>query len=246
MKYQLTKIDSIQGLISALLIISIWTSSLIYALKQNIYELYYWQIILLIGWQAFLYTGLFITAHDAMHGTAFYKSKIMNKTLGIISVLLYAMFSYKKLLIKHHQHHKHPGTKDDPDFHDGVHKGFWHWYLHFLFTYLTWIQFLAMAMVFNILHHLFEISIPNLLLFWVLPSVLSTLQLFYFGTFLPHRELTNEFKDDHRARSNEYSILLSFISCYHFGYHWEHHEYPYIPWWKLPKVRKQTVTSSSS
>ena len=84
MKYQLSKIDSIKGLISALLIISIWTSSLIYALKQNIYELYYWQIILLIGWQAFLYTGLFITAHDAMHGTAFYKSKIMNNMLTTI------------------------------------------------------------------------------------------------------------------------------------------------------------------
>ncbi|MBD3338449.1 MAG: beta-carotene ketolase, partial [Candidatus Lokiarchaeota archaeon] len=23
----------------------------------------------------------------------------------------------------------------------------------------------------------------------------------------------------------------------HFGYHWEHHEYPNIPWWRLPAVR---------
>ncbi len=239
MKYPLTKWDSVRGLISATLIISIWTLSLIFALRQNISNLAYWKILLIIVWQTFLYTGLFITAHDAMHGTAFYKNKLINKSIGIISVLLYAMFSYKKLLTKHHQHHRSPGTKDDPDFHDGVHKGFWHWYLHFLFTYLTWIQFLGMAIVFNILHHVFKIPIPNLLFFWVFPSVISTLQLFYFGTFLPHRESTEEFKDQHRARSNNYNVLFSFLTCYHFGYHWEHHEYPYIPWWKLPKVWKQ-------
>lgn len=246
MYYRLGKIDSRIGLMSAILIISIWAISLMFALVQNIQNLNFSLIILLITWQTFLYTGLFITAHDAMHGTAFHKNKKINKKIGMISVILYAMFSYKKLFTKHHQHHKKPGTQDDPDFHDGIHKGLWRWYIHFLFTYLTWLQFLAMAIIFNGLHHLLNIPIPNLLLFWILPSVLSTLQLFYFGTFLPHRELKDKFKDDHRTRSNDYNIFFSFITCYHFGYHWEHHQYPYLPWWKLPKVRKQLVNSTLS
>jgi beta-carotene ketolase (CrtW type) len=246
MKYQLTKMDSFRGLISAILIIIMWTASIVFELRQNLNDLQYWHIAFLILWQTFLYTGLFITAHDAMHGTAFYTKKTLNKIIGMISVLLYAMFSYKKLLTKHHQHHKSPGTQNDPDFHDGEHKGFWMWYIHFLFTYLTWKQFLAMAIIFNILYHLLNIPLANLVLFWILPSVLSTLQLFYFGTFLPHRESPDKFKDHHRARSNDYNIIFSFVTCYHFGYHWEHHQYPYVPWWKLPKVRQQIIQSSLS
>jgi beta-carotene ketolase (CrtW type) len=103
-----------------------------------------------------------------------------------------------------------------------------------------------MAIIFNILYHLLNIPLANLVLFWILPSVLSTLQLFYFGTFLPHRESPDKFKDHHRARSNDYNIIFSFVTCYHFGYHWEHHQYPYVPWWKLPKVRQQIIQSSLS
>ncbi len=246
MKYQLTKTDSFKGLISAILIILVWTISIVFALRQNLNDLHHGHIAFLIFWQTFLYTGLFITAHDAMHGTAFFSNKITNKIIGMMSVLIYAMFSYKNLFIKHHQHHKLPGTQDDPDFHDGIHKGFLSWYIHFLFTYLTWKQLLAMAMVFNILYHLLNISLANLLLFWILPSMLSTLQLFFFGTYLPHRESMEAFTDHHRARSNDYNILVSLVTCYHFGYHWEHHQYPYVPWWKLPKVRQQIIQSPLS
>ena len=243
MKYPLKTIDAVRGVISAIIIISVWLSSLIFSLTIHIEHLAVWLIILMIIWQTFLYTGLFITAHDAMHGTAFFKNKNINKIIGMLAVLLYAMFSYKKLLTKHHQHHKSPGTQNDPDFHDGIHKGFWKWYIHFLFNYLTWKQFLIMAVVFNLLYHLLNIALVNLILFWILPAIMSTIQLFYFGTFLPHRELNDIFKDHHRARSNDFNILFSFLTCYHFGFHWEHHEYPYVPWWKLPEVRKQSTTS---
>jgi hypothetical protein len=47
----------------------------------------------------------------------------------------------------------------------------------------------------------------NLLLFWALPSILSSLQLFYFGTYLPHRHEEAEFADEHRARSNDFRLL---------------------------------------
>jgi len=245
MKYKLRRSDSIKGLISAFIVITFWSISLLFALTRQFNDLNILQIIVLTGWQTFLYTGLFITAHDAMHGIVFPKNKLINKSIGRISVLLYALFSYKNLHIKHHQHHRTPGTENDPDFHDGRHKGFLRWYLHFMLTYITWFQILGMAVAFNILLHVIGIPVTNLLVFWILPALLSTLQLFYFGTFLPHREMGNGFKDDHRARSNNYDLLFSFLSCYHFGYHWEHHAYPYVPWWKLPKVRKDVVSASS-
>ena len=70
-------------------------------------------------------------------------------------------------------------------------------------------------------------------------SILTgTFQLFYFGTFLPHRHLPANgspmFADHHRTRSNGYGTLMSLLTCFHFGYHHEHHLHPGEPWWRLP------------
>lgn len=238
-KPHLTTADSYRGLFAAIIVVGIWFISLFFALTRDLNILTLWQMVILMIWLTFLYTGLFITAHDAMHGIVFPLNKQVNKSMGVITVSLYALFSYGTLLKKHREHHHNPGTDKDPDFHDGQHKGFWPWYFHFFFTYVGWWQMIGMAIVFNVLNHLFAFPPLNLLLFWVIPALLSTLQLFYFGTFLPHRELEEPFKDEHRARSNSFGIILSFLTCYHFGYHWEHHAYPFIPWWKLPSLRNK-------
>ncbi len=81
-----------------------------------------------------------------------------------------------------------------------------------------------------------HISAVSLLLFWFLPIVLSSMQLFLFGTYLPHRSEDSE--NSHHAVSSNYPLILSFLTCYHFGYHWEHHEYPHLPWYKLPSMRQ--------
>jgi hypothetical protein len=39
MKYQLTKTDSFKGLISAILIIIMWTASIVFELRQNLNDL---------------------------------------------------------------------------------------------------------------------------------------------------------------------------------------------------------------
>ena len=75
------------------------------------------------------------------------------------------------------------------------------------------------------------------MLFWALPSLLASLQLFYFGTYLPHRRDETPFLDPHQARSNGYSYLASLATCFHFGYHHEHHADPSVPWWRLPAFR---------
>lgn len=82
-------------------------------------------------------------------------------------------------------------------------------------------------------------NVANILLFFALPGLLSSLQLFYFGTFLPHRHdaAAQPFPDRHNARSNGYGYAISLLSCFHFGYHHEHHVHPQVPWWRLPRYR---------
>ncbi|TAK28134.1 MAG: hypothetical protein EPO40_14780 [Myxococcaceae bacterium] len=110
--------------------------------------------------------------------------------------------------------------------------------MRFIGQYLRWPQVLGHAVIFNVLQHVVHVSQVNLLLFWVLPSLASTAQLFYFGTFLPHREPPGGYVDRHRARSNDMGAALSLLTCFHFGgYHWEHHERPEVPWWALPSAR---------
>jgi beta-carotene ketolase (CrtW type) len=236
---------SYQGIAIAVSIIALWLTSACALMALDLETLSAVMVIPAILFQTFLYTGLFITAHDAMHGLLAPHDRKLNDALGALSVLLYALFSFNRIKIEHRKHHAQPGSAQDPDFHDGKHKGFGAWYLHFMLTYVTWRQIAGMALAFNILQHLAGVAPSNLLLFWVTPALLSTLQLFYFGTFLPHREAKAEHVDAHHARTNDFPVFWSFLTCYHFGYHWEHHEFPYVPWWKLPSVRRAMVRARS-
>lgn len=188
-----------------------------------------------------LYTGLFISAHDAMHGTLAPGRPALNDALGRLCTLLFAFNSWARLRPKHHLHHRHVATAADPDFHpEGAH-GFWRWYLKFGAEYITWPQLLAMAVTFNVLYRLF-FPIENVILFWMLPSVLSTFQLFYFGTYLPHRDVPEAPGNAHHSRSQQRHHLWAFVSCYFFGYHYEHHDSPATPWWQLWRVKDAATT----
>ncbi len=174
--------------------------------------------------QMHLYTGLFITAHDAMHGTVS-SNKTLNDGAGYLSTFLYAAFWYPHLYKKHHMHHRHVHSHDDPDYHEG---SFVSWYIRFIRNYLSIWQVVFMAVVFNLLK--IWIPQPNLIMYWVIPSLLSTLQLFYFGTYLPHK---GEHSNKHHARSQRRNHVWAFMTCYFFGYHYEHHDSPGTPWWRL-------------
>jgi len=193
--------------------------------------------------QTWLHTGLFITAHDAMHGTLDPARPRLNDALGTLAVGLYALFPFRALRVEHRLHHAHPGSVDDPDWHGGKHPGFLRWYLRFVGHYIRLGQIVGMAVIFNVLAHALHVPEPNLIVLWVVPSLLSTLQLFTFGTYLPHRAAGPAFRDHHHARSNDYGVLASLLTCFHFGYHWEHHVRPGVPWWRLPEARRQLGAS---
>jgi beta-carotene ketolase (CrtW type) len=228
------RVEEVQSVGIALAIVGLWGITLIFGLLLDITKIS--KILLGFGvlWQTFLYTGLFITAHDAMHGLVCPQNHKINYFFGSLASLVYALFPYKVLLKKHHLHHNHPASELDPDFHNGQDINFLAWYLHFLKGYWNWTRLGILLIIFNLLGYILGSSLLNLLLFWLLPSLLSSLQLFYFGTFLPHRQPKAGYNNPHRAQSYSLPIFWSLIACYHFGYHREHHENPNLPWWKLP------------
>ena len=194
--------------------------------------------------RSFLNVGLFITAHDAMHGTLCTYNAHLNHAVGKVAVFLYAGFRYEPLLEAHIAHHDAPGTEHDPDFADDVEDGFWHWFRSFMVRYFSMSQLLVMNVFFLVVWS-FSTSVVNVFLFWAIPAGLSALQLFYFGTYQPHRVADDVFVDEHRTRSSDRSVFWSFLTCYHFGYHLEHHRYPWVPWWALPSARRIHLVDST-
>lgn len=195
--------------------------------------------------QAWLSTGLFIVAHDAMHGSLAPGRPRLNRIVGTVAVALYAGLSYRRLEPKHHLHHRHAGTSDDPDFSEAHPRSAPRWFLHFFRSYYTHRQILRITAV-VVLYQLIGASFANILVFWAVPALLALWQLFFFGTYLPHRHDEQPFVDRHRARSSTIGPLLSLLSCYHFGgYHHEHHLSPGTPWWGLPAFRRRRRSAPS-
>ncbi|ABA23493.1 Fatty acid desaturase [Trichormus variabilis ATCC 29413] len=227
-----------KGIFVACFILFLWAISLILLLSIDTSIINQGLLIIAMLWQTFLYTGLFITAHDAMHGVVYPKNPKINNFIGKLTLILYGLFPYKDLLKKHWLHHGHPGTDLDPDYYNGHPQNFFLWYLHFMKSYWRWTQIFGLVMIFHGLKSIVHIPENNLIIFWMIPSILSSVQLFYFGTFLPHKKLEGGYTNPHCARSIPLPLFWSFVTCYHFGYHKEHHEYPQLPWWKLPEAYK--------
>jgi len=222
------------GSLIALTIITLWFISLGLLLNHSVNYYAIWTYIFVLI-QTHLYTGLFITAHDSMH-FAVSRNKAVNQWIGRVCAILFAYNFYGNLFRKHHEHHRFVATDQDPDFHDG---NFWVWYFNFAKQYINVWQIILMACTYHTLILFFPK--PNVILYWMIPSVLATFQLFYFGTYLPHKG-TPLPDNIHKSRSQSKNHIWAFLSCYFFGYHYEHHASPNTPWWKLPEVKEQIDT----
>lgn len=188
--------------------------------------------------QAWLSTGLFIIAHDCMHGSLVPGRPRLNAIVGTLCLGAYAALSYARLYPKHHAHHAMPGTADDPDFHPGAPRRALPWFVRFFRGYYTHGQIVRITLA-AAAYLLLGASLVNIVVFWAVPAVLALGQLFYFGTYLPHRHEDRPFADDHRARSSRLGPILSLLTCFHFGgYHHEHHLSPGTPWYRLPSRRR--------
>ncbi len=222
------------GIFAAIVIIALWASHLYYSLafvEVNFTSPFFYLNILI---QGYLFTGLFITAHDSMHGTVS-GNKGINDFIGRVSTFLFAGLSFKKLLNNHRLHHKHPGTDEDPDY-CVKSQNLLVWLGSFFLKYVSIWQIIIVGINFNLLKLIFpEISIW---FFYVIPAFLGTLQLFYFGTYRPHKQPHTDDMLPHNSRTMKPNHFLAMISCYFFGYHSEHHAGPHIPWWQLYKAKQ--------
>ncbi len=221
------------GIVVALIIMGAWGGHLAYILQYVDVSLTNPWMYLHMLIQGYFYTGLFITGHDAMHRSVS-KVKWINNAIGYASVFLFAGMSYRRLIKNHWDHHRYPGTEKDPDYYVKS-QNFFAWWFAFMVRYTTVFQIVVMAVAFNVLK--IWVEVPALIVFWIVPAFLGTFQLFYFGTFLPHRKPHTEEMGKHRARTLRKNHLWAMLSCYFFGYHYEHHATPGTPWWKLYKVK---------
>ncbi len=218
------------GILIACSVIGVWAIHLVWTLTLPVLDFSSPALYLHVLLQGYLYTGLFITAHDSMHGSVS-RNRRVNRFFGQLCFWLFAAFPYQKMFVKHMGHHHHPGTEKDPDF--SRHQDPLRWFLAFFFSYITALQIVTMALLYNFMHFVFTIAHTHLILFWVLPAFLGTFQLFYFGTYMPHRLPHTAEMAPHRSRTQKRNHLAAMLSCWFFGYHWEHHEYPNVPWWLL-------------
>jgi beta-carotene/zeaxanthin 4-ketolase len=227
------RVDAFTGVAIAGAVILAWLGHLAYALECVVPSWTSpWLYAHLLA-QTYFFTGLFITAHDAMHGSIARSGRV-NRIVGRVCSFLFAGLSYTTLTRKHRLHHEHPGTELDPDY-SPRRQTFLFWWALFLSRYVTLPQLVLMAAWYNLLALRYLES--AIIAFWMLPALLATLQLFLFGTYLPHRPPHTEAMQPHRARSQRRNHVLALLSCYFFGYHWEHHEWPGVPWWKLAAKR---------
>ncbi|MBE9029066.1 fatty acid desaturase [filamentous cyanobacterium LEGE 11480] len=221
-----------------------WVSTLSLLLVVPIHDIPLIGLIIAIFGRAFLHTGLFILAHDAMHQNLLPRHRQLNHRIGQFCVGLYAFLSYRKCRMNHGKHHQIPAQVGDPDFHDGIHPHPVWWYFKFLRGYLSLTSFSlftgAWIGIFWVGDTALHIAPLNILLFWLLPLILSSTQLFIFGTYLPHRHGTTALPANPLTQPTQ--LLWSLLSCYHFGqYHWEHHRYPQTPWYQLPQAGSNPI-----
>ena len=191
--------------------------------------------------QCWLSVGMFIVAHDAMHGSLVPSNPRAGQVIGAVLLFLYAGFGWRRMRDAHFDHHRHAGTDRDPDYNAANPHDFWPWYRLFLIRYFGP---LSMAWVWTVvLTYYFLLDVPpaNIALLYGFPAIASSLQLFYFGTYRPHRSDDAGFADHHRARTNSFGTLASLFSCFHFGYHHEHHLSPGTPWWGLPARHRDHI-----
>src|SRR5689334_22739253 len=99
------------GIWLAMLILLLWAGSLAFLLH---YPVQWTDPFVYVGvlLQMHLYTGVFITMHDSIHGVVAPGNRRLNAVIGWICATLFSFNNYAKLSRKHHLHHRHPVTEE--------------------------------------------------------------------------------------------------------------------------------------
>ena len=237
------------GLALAVVIAGSWLAIHFYGLF--VFELSWASLptaLVLAAVQCWLSVGVFIVCHDAMHGSLVPGHTRINAWVGAVLLFLYAGFRWSFVNKAHHSHHALSGHAGDPDFDEHHPTRFWPWYATFFKRYFGWQSLLFVHAVVGLYWIGFGVPMEQIVLLYGAPALASSLQLFYFGTYRPHCHREGEgggFADQHNARTDSFGTLTSLMTCFHFGYHLEHHHRPDVPWWALPAARRAGVVAQA-
>ena len=146
-----------------------------------------------------------------------------------------------EMCIRDRLHHRFAATALDPDFARCSNDNAVSWYCHFMTGYLSARQMIGLLIFWIGLYWMSSArtstALVNILIFFSLPLLLSSLQLFVFGTYLPHRRQRGGAQHKN-PDSLDLPCWLSLLTCFHFSYHREHHDKPDLAWFELPTAKK--------
>jgi beta-carotene ketolase (CrtW type) len=94
-----------------------------------------------------------------------------------------------------------------------------------MWEYTTFLQIAKIILASQVLQAL-EVPYANLCVYMAGAPLLAAFRLFYFGTYLPHLPPdSSTIMGWQKSHSSEDPSWLTFLKCYHFGLHWEHHRW---------------------
>lgn len=191
-----------------------------------------WAMIVTIPVNACCFTGLFILAHEAIHGTLLPEFPRLGHVLGRVFASVYALVDYDLLRANHARHHRHVGTTDDPDY-DAEGRILVH-AARFMRRYLRWYSIPVLALAGHALGQRgFSLAMIGA---YVAPVLLSTAIVFTVGIHLVHHPvLVAKYapNDDQRAVCIDFGRVGSMLLILNFNTHWLHHAQPRLSWWEL-------------
>lgn len=214
----------------------------------------YWWLALILAYcvGAFANHSLYVVIHEATHNLIF-RNRVLNRWMGVIADFPNAVPGAMGFHTYHLRHHAHLG-----DYHNDTDLA-WHWEARLVGN--SWWRkaiWLALFPVFQILRT-FRMTHVNTWNRWMVINIVAVFAfdavlVYFFGwaalfytTFsmlfalglhpLGARWIQEHYTLDSEQETYSYYGPLNFLAL-NMGYHNEHHDFPSIPWNRLPDLKK--------
>lgn len=219
-----------------------------------------WLLVILIPFIATRMYALYSLLHDGIHYLLF-QSKPFNDWMSRLFLAEPLFIDLQVMRHVHFMHHAHLKKKDDPEMKQ---LGYPEFQFPLSKSRLMLIFFMDISGLNFIKYKLFRLksgfSLKSLnwrllfwtamvlvfwklailkyfLLLWVIPYCTVYQALNRFRLYYEHNNLDD---DNYLTRSVAFNPIISFfVSPHNLGYHTEHHLYPKVPFYNLPKLHKQ-------
>lgn len=205
------------------LVFGSWLAVHLWALLAFTISARNWLLVLpIFALQCWLSVGLFSVAHGAMHGSLAPGLAQVTAMVGALLLLICAGFGWQKLRTAHFDHAgmsaQQPIRISMPAIRS-TSQHFWAWCRLFLRRHFGWRSMACVGTVVLVYLTAFGALLKNIVLLYGLPAFASSLQLFCFGSYCPHRREGPASADHHRS--------------------------PSVPWWGLPRQHAQWLQAQS-